>query len=152
MSRHGRWLAVLSLLLISAAWGEAVYRWTDAQGRVHFGDTPPDQRRAQSVELRPNVTQSEPVPQDTFAGSARVVLYSAAWCGVCKKAKAYMQAKAIAYTEYDIETTRKGREDFRRLNGTGVPIILVGEQRMNGFDATRLQSMLGREGPNKNTP
>lgn len=146
MARTNRILILLLLSVTTLAWGEGVYRWTDAQGRVHFGDAPPDQRRATSVELKPNITQSAALPEGVFADRAQVVLYSAAWCGVCKK------AKSISYTEYDIASTRKGREDFRRLNGTGVPIILVGEQRMNGFDATRLQAMLGRDGLSKNTP
>lgn len=29
-----------------------VYKWTDAQGRVHFGDRPVDQQKGKEVELR----------------------------------------------------------------------------------------------------
>ena len=46
-------LAVLLVVLPAgtAAAGE-VYRWTDAEGNVHFGDRPPDQDRAQKLDLR----------------------------------------------------------------------------------------------------
>lgn len=35
--------------------------------------------------------------------------------------------------EYDVEKSSKGKRDFKRLGGTGVPIILVGQKRLNGF-------------------
>ena len=60
-------------------------------------------------------------------------MYSASWCGLCKKAKAYFKAEGISYTDYDIENSRKGRTGYKRLKGTGVPIIIVGDERMNGF-------------------
>jgi hypothetical protein len=35
-----------------------------------------------------------------------------------------------------------GKTEFRRLGGAGVPIILVGDRRMNGFSAEQLNAML----------
>jgi glutaredoxin len=60
-------------------------------------------------------------------------MYSASWCGVCDRARRYFRAHAIAFREYDVETTAKGRLDYRRLRATGVPVILVGEKRLDGF-------------------
>jgi glutaredoxin len=145
---------VLLLLLFLAlpAWGAGVYRWTDADGKVHFGDEPPAQRKAESVELKYNQVGSTPVPPGTFDSGQRVMVYSAVWCGVCTRAKAFLKSRAVPFTEYDIETSRKGREDYRRLQGTGVPIILVGDERMNGFSATRLTGMLEQAGHLRATP
>lgn len=47
----------LPLFTASAAIAGEVYKWKDADGRVHFGDKP-DGTRAESVELRPS--QSAP--------------------------------------------------------------------------------------------
>ena len=35
--------------------------------------------------------------------------------------------------EYDIEKSSKGKRLYQDLGATGVPVILVGKQRMNGF-------------------
>lgn len=40
---------------------EQVYRWTDAQGKVHFADVPVDSA-AESVELKPPSVYSAPLP------------------------------------------------------------------------------------------
>ena len=69
------------------------------------------------------------------AKNKRVVMYSAAWCGVCKTAKKYFTEKKIAYSEYDIDTNPKAKADFDKMGGRGVPVILVGSRRMNGFSA-----------------
>lgn len=133
---------LLLILLAAPVWGSGIYRWTDADGRVHFGDAPPDRSKADGVELQYNDMGAAPVASDAFDTRQPVVMYSAAWCGVCSKAKAFLQSRAVPFREYDIETSRKGREDYRRLQGTGVPIILVGAERMNGFNAAKLTGWL----------
>lgn len=50
---------ILSTLLLSASVLHAeVYRWTDASGRTVFGDSPPEQTKAQTVEL-PTLTVAD---------------------------------------------------------------------------------------------
>lgn len=58
--------AVPALLLISipfagTAGAADIYRWVDADGNVHFGDTPPDDRSVEQVEVRPPIGDSPPV-------------------------------------------------------------------------------------------
>ncbi len=71
----------------------------------------------------------------------RVVMYSASWCGVCTKARRYFEANNIGFTEYDVETSQAGKAGFEKLNGKGVPIILVGNKRMNGFSAATFEKL-----------
>jgi glutaredoxin len=75
-----------------------------------------------------------------------VVLYTTQRCGYCKKAKQFLRQSNINYTEYDVETSNKGKRDYKKLSGKGVPIILVGDQRMNGFSEGRMASMLEQAG------
>lgn len=51
--------ATLLSLVVPATAGAEVYRWTDAEGRVHYGDRAPD-GAAQRVDLPP----SPPAPAD----------------------------------------------------------------------------------------
>jgi glutaredoxin len=68
-------------------------------------------------------------------------MYSTSWCGYCKKAAAHFRKKRIAFAEYDIEKTAKGKRDHKRLKGRGVPVILIGKKRMDGFSAKLFDSI-----------
>ena len=146
-SRMGRLISFLilcPLLLVVGRSHAEIYTWKDAQGRSHFGDRPPAESQATQLQLRIN-TYTNPEIQAlnqplSSSDHRQVVMYSTSWCGVCKKAKRYFRKKKIPFQEYDVEKSRKGKSDFRRLGGRGVPIILVGDQRMNGFTAGRFDS------------
>ena len=69
--------AILSCLLAPAVSAE-VYKWTDAEGRVHFGDRPPG-RDAESVTIRgagkddANDYQAPVTPADRAAKQRRLL-------------------------------------------------------------------------------
>ncbi len=75
---------------------------------------------------------------------APVVMYSAAWCGVCRKARSFMEKEGIAFTEKDIEkdqaaATELGAKAKRAgIPMGGVPVFDVGGQLMSGFDPETL--------------
>ena len=71
-------------------------------------------------------------------------MYSTSWCGVCKEAKQYMASRGIRYQEYDIEKNSNAKRKFKKLGGRGIPLILVGNQKMRGFSASRLEAMLDK--------
>lgn len=120
-----------------------VYTWKDAQGRTHFGDRPPADSGAQQLELEINTIQRPQVePNNSALSSPRqVTIYTTDWCGICTKAKRHFKQNQVPFREYDVEKSAKGRLDYRKLNGSGVPIILVGKQRMNGFSAERFDRL-----------
>ena len=62
-----------------------------------------------------------------------VVMYATDWCGYCARARAYLQHNGIAFIEHDIEKSTAAGTEFRRLGGRGVPLILVGRERVYGF-------------------
>jgi glutaredoxin len=76
-----------------------------------------------------------------FDVGKRAIMYSASWCGVCKKAKRYFEENGITYTEYDVEKSAKGEAEFKRLGAKGVPVILVGNRRMNGFSVDGFEKL-----------
>ena len=63
-----RQLWLCTLLLPSLALAE-VYRWTDANGRVHFGETP--QSGAVQVEVKPQVIQRDAATVEREARTER---------------------------------------------------------------------------------
>lgn len=139
------WLTGCMLLALpwspSTATAADIYKWKDADGKVHMSDRPPDEGDAERLNIR---SYSGPAEVSTVGDSSSksVVMLSASWCGVCKQARAWMLANSVPFTEHDVETSQTGKTEFRRLDGKAVPIILVGDRRMNGFSADRLKAML----------
>ena len=133
---------LLALVLASPAVTAQLYKWVDDQGNVHYGDSPPE--NADLKEITGEITSFTSADVEPFKydpnlitaprDSKSVVMYSTTWCGYCKKAARYFRQKNISFKEYDIEKSEKAARDYKRLNGRGVPLILVGKQRMNGFN------------------
>ena len=138
------------LALLPAAAQAGVYKWTDDQGRVHYSDAPPATGKSEEVKVRINSYTGPAVvskaPPGPAAAPREVVVYSTAWCGVCKMAKAFLDSRGVRYREVDVETDEAGKQAFAKLGGRGVPVILVGENRMDGFDQGRLEAMLKSAG------
>ena len=140
-------LLCLTLLVLAAHLSADIYKWTDPAGKVHFGDQPPAAEETPTLEqvrLRP-INSFQRVEVSDYTGPAaiqqRVVMYSTSWCGYCRKARDYFAANDIAYKEHDIEASAAARRAYDKLGGKGVPVILVGNKRMNGFSAPRFAAL-----------
>ena len=132
------YLILLSIFLTFSA-SAGVYKWTDAQGRIQYSDTPPPAARATQLKLQ---SYTGPALVGKVAGAdSGVTLYTTEWCGVCKRAKAFMQQNGVPFREWDVEKTEYGATKFRQLGGSGVPLITVGSERMMGFDAGRFMEL-----------
>jgi len=127
-------LILLSLFLAFPAFA-GVYKWTDAQGRIHYSDAPPAAARTTQLKLQ---TYTGPVQVSQVIGAdSGVTIYTTEWCGVCKRAKAFFKQNGVPFREWDVEKTDYGSVKFKQLGGSGVPLITVGSEKMMGFDANR---------------
>jgi len=79
---------------------------------------------------------------ETARAQPVVVMYATTWCGYCAQARSFFAANGIQYEERDIEKSSACHEEHRRLGGQGVPLILVGEEKIGGFNEGRLRSLL----------
>jgi glutaredoxin len=70
-----------------------------------------------------------------------VVMYSTSWCGYCKKARRYFKSKGIKFVERDIERSRLAKVAYDRLGGNGVPLIVVGNNKMSGFSVRKFDRL-----------
>jgi glutaredoxin len=128
--------------------GAQVYRWVDGDGTIHFSDNPPSEQSARDLQIKSyeGSANISVVPGQAANNGPTVKILSTTWCGVCKKAKTYLSQKGVAFRAYDVERSKAGRREYKRLNGKGVPIILVGAQRMDGFSRPELEAMLRKNG------
>jgi len=156
-----RLVIAATLLAAPVVFADNIYRSLGPDGRVTYSDQPPTTGKVQKVYSFDNLPAS-PVPEATqryreglesgmkqrLAGQTVVAsgtrLYSAAWCGYCRKAKAYLGQKGIGYQEIDIDTAA-GREDFARsVGGGGIPLLLHNGQRVQGFTTVAYDALFGR--------
>ena len=72
----------------------------------------------------------------------RITLYSAPNCGHCRQLKAHLQRLKLPFREFDISRNNRAQTEFQRLGARGVPLLLVGEYRLDGYDARRLEKLL----------
>ena len=133
---------LLALVFAGPGFTAQLYKWVDDQGNVHYGDSPPENADLKKITGEVSSFSSvsvEPFQYDPGLVTApksgkSVVMYSTEWCGYCKKAARYFRQKKISFKEYDIEKSEKAARDYKRLKGRGVPLILIGKQRMTGFN------------------
>jgi glutaredoxin len=87
-----------------------------------------------------------PMPRNAATASAhstkQVVIYTTSECPYCRQAKDYLTKKGVPFKEVNIETSLTGKEAYRKLNGNGVPLIIVGDKRLDGWNADKFDRML----------
>lgn len=71
-----------------------------------------------------------------------VIMYTTQWCPSCYRARQYFKRHSVNYIEYDIEASAENLAKFRDLNGTGIPLILVGDRRLLGFSPRSFDELL----------
>ncbi|WP_435106195.1 DUF4124 domain-containing protein [Arhodomonas sp. AD133] len=145
---------MLVALLVTGVASAGVYKWVDEDGNVHFTDKPSGGQSGEEVEFDDINSYEAPslgeMPQwidsrNDTSDRVPVVMYATQWCPYCKKARQYFKDNDIAYTEYDVENSRKGKRDYKRMGEPGVPIIFIGDTRMNGFSASRFETVYRRK-------
>lgn len=76
----------------------------------------------------------------------QVTIYSTPTCAYCKAAKEFFDEHNIEYTEHNVaEDTQKREEMIEKSGQMGVPVIVVGDEMLVGFDRARLSELLGME-------
>jgi glutaredoxin len=134
-----KFLPTIALAMLAMPAFSGVYKWTDAQGRTHYSDAPPPTAKTTQLKLQ---SYSGPVQVSQATGAdSGVTLYTTEWCGVCKRAKAFMKENNVPFSEWDVEKSDYGGAKFRQMGGRGVPLITVGSRKMMGFDANRFMQL-----------
>jgi len=73
-----------------------------------------------------------------------VTIYSTPTCHFCQMAKEFFKENNISYTEHNVASDLEKRQEMVQKSGQmGVPVILVGDDMIIGFDQERLTSSLG---------
>jgi glutaredoxin len=154
-------LITLSLVVHfgGVTYGE-IYKWVDKNGVAHFGDAPPQNAGAiGKIESMPAVPRKDPAsevipaeeakpqamkrpakqlpPQEEIAPvvtDANVEMFATKWCGYCKKAREFFEARGIPLIEYDIEADPVAAQRKQEiLASPGVPLVVINGKPIQGF-------------------
>ena len=75
-----------------------------------------------------------------------VTIYSTPTCHFCQLAKEFLTEKNIPYTNYDVSMDAAKRQEMIHMTGQlGVPVIVINDSIMVGFDREKLADKLGVE-------
>lgn len=105
-----RYLPLLCILCVPVLTGADIYRWTDAQGRVHFGEQPG--QGATQVQVKPQVVERD---ADTRARQERLERFNDAR----QQEKAQAAQNAAAQRQKQDQTCRQLRNQLAEIAKDG---------------------------------
>ncbi|MAE93873.1 MAG: hypothetical protein CL910_04370 [Deltaproteobacteria bacterium] len=139
------------------------YRYVDAGGSMHFvsslDQVPASYRdqatptgfsgggltRVQSAARPSGAPRPFAYDPDTAAGhrSADVVVYTAPWCGWCRKTMGWLDSRGVPYDNRDIEADPGYRAELiEKSGGTSIPFVEIGEGQIRGHSPERMSRLL----------
>ncbi len=73
-----------------------------------------------------------------------VTIYSTPTCHFCHMAKEFFKANNVAYTEHDVAKDLEKRKEMVEKSGQmGVPVIVIGDELIVGFNKSKIAQLLG---------
>lgn len=140
------WLAAASLPLGAAQ----LYQWKDAQGRTVYSDQPPPPniRNAQQKAFKGSVIEGgESYAAKTAREKYPVTLYASACGAPCDQARQLLAERGVPFSNKDPQASPEAQAELQKLTGRqSVPVLVVGSDKIDGFETGQWQAMLDRAG------
>ncbi len=74
---------------------------------------------------------------------SKVTVYSSNTCPYCVSAKQYLSENGVEFEEKNVQTNAEARQELMQMGHMGVPVILIDDEEIVGFDKDRIDSALG---------
>ena len=79
----------------------------------------------------------------SIATQPKVIIFTTPTCSFCNAAKRYFREKKIKFKEVDVSRDQRAARDMQRRAGTtGVPVILINNRPIVGFDKPKINRLL----------
>jgi glutaredoxin 3 len=73
-----------------------------------------------------------------------VTIYSTPTCHFCEMAKEFFTQNNVPYTEHNVAADMERRQEMIDKSGQmGVPVILIGDELIVGFDKEKIAAAVG---------
>jgi glutaredoxin len=146
------WVAVASAPLAAAQ----LYQWKDAQGRTVYSDQPPPPsiRNAQQKSFKGNLIEvGESYAVKTAREKHPITLYASACGAPCDQARQLLSERGVPFSNKDPQASPEAQAELQKLTGrSSVPVLVVGSNKIEGFETGQWQAMLDRAGYPKSAP
>jgi glutaredoxin-like YruB-family protein len=73
---------------------------------------------------------------------SKIIVFSSNTCPHCVTAKDYLKSKGIEFTEKNVSTDMEARKELMGMGYMGVPIILVDDEVIEGFNKAKLDELI----------
>jgi glutaredoxin len=137
------------------------YQWVDERGSVRFArsleEVPAAWReRAGQVEIdASSFTKAKPragaraargaTPEATaYAGAAHdVTVYTAPWCGWCRKTLAFLDERGVEYVNKNIEADEEFADELEeKSGGRSIPLVDIDGSLIRGYNPGEMAALL----------
>ncbi len=132
-------LCVVSLLAVTGAGAQTVYRSVGADGRVTFSDKASANAElgkvaGSSTSAAAGASNSDlPFELRQVVSRYPVTLYSAPDCGPCASGRAMLGSRGVPFAERSV-TTSDDIASLQRISGeNSLPVLTIGSQRIKGY-------------------
>ncbi|MEB0135826.1 glutaredoxin family protein [Actimicrobium sp. CCC2.4] len=130
----------------SGALAQQMYKWTGADGKINYTDTPPPAtaRRSESQGAPVAATDATALPYELARAAKNfpVVLYTMKACVPCDSGRVYLSRRGIPFTEKTV-TSAADTDRMKQAGGDGtMPMLLVGRSKQTGFESGAWDAML----------
>ncbi len=72
----------------------------------------------------------------------KIKIYTSNTCSHCHAAKDYLTEKGYSYEEKNVSTDPQSKKELMAMGYMGVPIIMVDEDVIEGFNKNKLDEIL----------
>jgi len=110
-------MRILGLLMVLGLAGAAWAWWSQRPAELH----PDDPRHA--------------------TGEAGIVMLAADWCGYCRRQRSEFEQAGVRYQVLDVDQ-EEGDRAMRALGARGVPVTVIGQAVVRGYDTDGLDQRL----------
>ncbi len=129
------------------------YQWTDERGSVRFArsleEVPAQWReRAGQIEVDASAfTKKSRAAQaanaDVVQAAHRVTVYTAPWCGWCRKTLAFLDERGVEYENKDIEADEEFADELvAKTGGRSIPLVEIDGALIRGFNPGEMAALL----------
>ena len=75
---------------------------------------------------------------------SKVVVYTSNTCPYCTMAKDYLNEKGVEFEEKNVQNDAAARDELISMGYTGVPVLVIGDEEIVGFDRARIDGALDK--------
>lgn len=72
-----------------------------------------------------------------------IVVYSGIHCAPCEAVKQFLKERGFEYIEKNVNKDKQARQEMREMGMLSIPVTVIGDQKIQGFDQAALEAALG---------